>query len=358
MGYANNEFIVPAILLDNPGATKEDLARLLFRVNSEEREFGKRARWDLHGINRNYNRNNSAEIKCELFHRGLFSVATVLHLGESKAFTEHQGSLERVDEFGEKYGVPRLETISVYEKGEWKDPRFEVEVRLPCTKSDKASFGRFYSYQELKEGDWYYGQDMPFMGAHLALVEKYVARLEEDGMPVHVMRLRQIDINSRTTKFMSLESLLQAYPQFDLNNAINWGQDTGVLWPHFPGMGGTVYFMWERKGSGYYLNEEMVRRHMNAHPIFGYSNLIATAEAVMQGAWKLLSYRGGIHQENFFKRFPDSRPRYERAVWDAQASGFAKSRGMTNNELLRFRLTGDVAASQDAQDSPAQPLKE
>ena len=71
---------------------------------------------------------------------------------------------------------------------------------------------------------------------------------------------------------------------------------------------------------------------------FGYTDLVLTAEAIRNRAWKILSYKGLKHSPRFMRYFPEARKRYSRAVWDSHTSLSAKQQNMTISDLLRFRI--------------------
>jgi len=87
-------------------------------------------------------------------------------------------------------------------------------------------------------------------------------------------------------------------------------------------------------GSEWIIQQESFDRRCE----FGYTDLILTAEAIKQKAWKLLSYRGMKHNDQFLRDFSDSRRRYFKAVWDSHTSLASKLKGTTYSEFLRFRL--------------------
>ncbi|MFH1211919.1 MAG: hypothetical protein V1659_03230, partial [Candidatus Woesearchaeota archaeon] len=102
--------------------------------------------------------------------------------------------------------------------------------------------------------------------------------------------------------------------------------------------------LWSMRENRYYFDERTFDlipasiRSKNRH--YGYTDLVLTREALRHRAWKLLSYKGLCHIDQFLRDFPDARLQYERAVWDSHTSLFAKGAGMTVFELLRMRLLG------------------
>lgn len=73
----------------------------------------------------------------------------------------------------------------------------------------------------------------------------------------------------------------------------------------------------------------------------GYTDLILTKEAIKHKAWKLLSYKGRGHLQDFLRDFPDARVEYERAVFDSHTSLSAKLQGLSVSDFLRFRMLRD-----------------
>src|SRR3989344_1701856 len=106
MGFPYNELIPPAILLDNPGITKEEFVRLLDKTHSFSFcEFEKEDPW-----------NCSAHIEYEdkKYHQGLEGLACILNLEYSEQYKKfHKNS---VDEYGLNIRPPFFRPINEKEQ--------------------------------------------------------------------------------------------------------------------------------------------------------------------------------------------------------------------------------------------------
>lgn len=135
--------------------------------------------------------------------------------------------------------------------------------------------------------------------------------------------------------FSSEEELFKKWPQFHINFVYNWSQKGGKF-NSFLGKS----FQWKQENDLYSLDPitfDLISDGFTTNYEFGYRDLILTAEAIKNKAWKLLSYKGLKHLEAFLKKFPDSLKKYEKAVYDSYTSSFAKSHNMTTTEFLWWR---------------------
>ncbi|MBX4212125.1 hypothetical protein KW787_01565 [Candidatus Pacearchaeota archaeon] len=348
MGYPYSAFIPAAILLDNPGITKEKFAKLLFQTNSTENGVSKYTRWDL---------SNMRERKSEYndYHRGIQSVAYFFGILKSENFGEQYHSKLRKDRNGLEYGGQRLEVYSERLKGKWKNS-FVVVTQKPSVTSRKLCEDIFQTNEDhleetevgsiFKEGEVV---DRDFfdhsIGADYIRVEEYLGGYRDSETPWrknHLMRVRKINLAFEKEKFSNLEDVIEKHNHFDPNFMYDFSPSEGNL------EGGMLIrsaFRWKKIDDKYYLDEDYSFGHLPSGILdgggyFGYTDLIVTAEAIKNKAWKILSYKGLNHASSCFKRFPKVRKRYEQAVWDSHTSLAAKKKKMTNNQLLRWRLTG------------------
>ena len=149
--------------------------------------------------------------------------------------------------------------------------------------------------------------------------------------------------------FQNLDSMTDKYPWLHPERIFDFSRKSG----HFQNRVAEDFpmYKWNQRDGKYYLDKDhmMETTHTGLDQSFetycqpcGYTDFIVTLEAVRNKAWKLLSYRGLQHLENFFKKWPDAKIAYEKAVIDSHTSLYAKQQGMTHNELLRFRLTAGI----------------
>ncbi|MFH1650001.1 MAG: hypothetical protein ABIA93_05610 [Candidatus Woesearchaeota archaeon] len=143
------------------------------------------------------------------------------------------------------------------------------------------------------------------------------------------------------THYFSLESLLERHPQFDPDLMYDWNKAAGTL-SSGPGRDNEIF--WNQRDGNYYLAEKTFETVAPCRTLgrTGYTDIVMTAEAIRQGTWKLLSYNGQKHTNQFVIEHPESWPRICRAVWDAHASAYARKQGMTTTEMLHWRLLAPV----------------
>jgi len=150
-------------------------------------------------------------------------------------------------------------------------------------------------------------------------------------------------------KYDSLGHFLRAYPQFSPER-FDWKQESGAL--KGSSLENTT-LRWINKDGRFYLDMDSVKDTLTAEAPRndrwsylnwgkGYVDLFVTAEA-----WKHkffdpiaghMDERDRKILEEFYVTHPKSKAVVEKAIWDSHTSVFAKQQGMTNMELLRFRL--------------------
>jgi len=329
MGYPYNGLIPAAVLLDNPGVTKEEFAELL--NNCRTSSIGgvrKNAPWGSYGS------------RCEdkNLHRGLYGLAGILGLVDKSNAPEY------------------LIIVPYKENGEWKQ-KYEVDIPKrvwgdlveeivksfpPCKVGDmyRPDYGCGGRIEEVIEEDVYFPPDEERDTAEEILVPDDTTTLpyELNQEPVFIQRvkIKETWTQSTTKKFSSLSDLVAQFPQFDPEKMFDFSQKEGKLRT-------SVIFdsniFWMQKDGKYYLDKASFDK-MPACFCFGagYTDLILTAEAIRHRAWKLLTYKGGGHIPAFLKRFPDSNQRYAQAIWDSHTSLHAKAKSMSYLDLIRFRL--------------------
>lgn len=330
MGYPYYELVPVAILLDNPGITKEEFIELLDQTHASTfAEYKENPRWD-------YYVKKYDEIR---HHEGLAGLAEILNLKLTKKFKEFQKP--KKDDNGLYIKAPEFwnEIISEHLLGEegGRKPHVVMHTKNIVGKPKKVNE---IAWEKLKPGDvWTECQ----IGERRGLVEKIIKEKELRGKDddddfygpeyEYVMTIRPLEKEYERQKFESMEELLKKWPQFHPEFKYSFRQRKGEF-------SMAKNFIWEQKKGKYYLSKETYDKiPAGTHVILkGYTDLIITAEAVKKKAWKLVSYRGLQHLPKFLKDFPDSYERYKKAVIDGELSTFAKKRGMTITEYLRMRL--------------------
>ena len=347
MGYTYDELIAPAILLDNPGLNKKEFIDALANTHSGGGESGEEIPWDKKGT---FNR----------YHYGLEGLVGILGLSESAEYLQFiKGSY---DENGRHLRAPFLQKVDP----EHSDYQVGLHTGYIFGRPRKLMFQSSHKYQEGSSLTRFsYGVDFinvkderKIVNSVISKIVKEEERAEDDY--IYDVRARTIRPVIETEYFHDVDSLLAKWPQLHPEYRWDFSQEKGIFDIDL----GSGSFRWMMKDGRYYLDpisydlmtagfgnfyasfdsNGFNDRKREDDSFFGYTDLILTAEAIRQGAWKLLSYRGHQHAESFVRDFPDSGERYSRAVWDAHSSIAAKKRKMTHSELLRMQLIGGISA--------------
>jgi len=340
MGYAFTDLIAPAILFLHPGITREQFVDYLSKTHcSEFPPYEEKDPWDIHP-NDKYPR----------YHGGLEELAEILFLKKTRKYKEFQEP--RTDENGLRVCAP---VKSNYNQGVFQEfrPNIRVHIKNILEKPKRVTE---YSFEKLKDGDFWsdvYG----FSSAKVLKIfsERELKNKEphsEESFPdedcdpkwQYDMEISEISSEWHQESFETLERLYRAWPQFHPNFIFDWSQQKGVI---YSGLFGKNNWLWKMIGGKYFLDEETFNKipatmyrdddRREGYPLLGYVDLIMTAEAIKNKAWKLLSYRGQVHTEQFLRDFPNSLKQYKNAVEIAHLSLAAKSVGMSNSDFLRMR---------------------
>jgi hypothetical protein len=333
MGVPYNKLVAPAVLFLNPGVTREEYIELLDNTHSScFREYNPDEPWDYFDPRMDDNR----------FHGGLEGLARILGLKESAKYKEFQEG--NYDENGLFVRAPYFLPAR-----DGAQNRYEViihqrnVVEAPKTVDSCA-------WDKLTVGDIW---EETMMGAESGIVtkiieEEFIGRedSEEDEWADftgpqynYKMEIKPIRGEYKEQKYRTQEDLWEKWPQFHPDFIYEWANERG----NFVGSDGVDKFFWERAGDRYGLDQktfDVIPASGGSRISMGYTDLILTAEAVRHNAWKVLSYRGMKYLDWFLRDFPEAKARYDHAVWDSHTSLFAKMKGMTITELLRFRNQG------------------
>lgn len=275
MGCANNWLIPPAILFNNPGITREEFVELL---NETRTGYGKLEFHNPEAWKKApWNFIGDEDTDC---HKGLHGLAGILGLN-----------------FGEDF-----------KKIKWKDDE-EYELSLICPSLDITPF--------LINGKW----EISYK------VDTSVDELQ-------------------TNVFYSLPLLLEKYPYFDPDFMYDWNKSGDIFWapPEMWSHNRKKGLRWKQENGRYYLDiENLPGISQEISPTesqSGYTDLIVSAEALRLKAWKMFAFHGYERDrtEIFLETFPDAARAHALAVWNAYTFEHARKKGMTTNEILRFRI--------------------
>jgi len=331
MGYPYNDLIAPVVLMNNPGITREEFVMLLDKTHSSNiYEYKTEELMD------SYTEKNE-DWK---YHDGLKGLADILGIQYSQQFKKLQ--ISRIDKNGlvvhAPYVLPgeinanyKFEVV-VHEKNVFEEPKIEESV----------------SWNKMGVGDiWEHpmGGSMPGLVLKIYKEKKYRNRKnnrDDSDSPdyFYKMKIRPIRGEYREELFNSEQELYEKWPRFDPKFNRDWSQKSGFLTTAYDVLSKTK-FLWVQEKDKYYFDErtlENISAGFSCSSSFGYTDLILTSEAVKHNAWKVLSYKGLQHLNDFLKQFPDVISVYEKAIWDSHTSLVAKSKQMSVSEFLRFRL--------------------
>jgi hypothetical protein len=359
MGIAFVELIDQALLLDNPGVTREEFIALINSTHYTQLiDYRNEDSWSSYDSK--LGRNSS-------FENDLERLARVLCLGESEKYKKFQ--TPGLDENNISLFPPQKsdQPILKYSREEiWNcgmEYKIVIHERNVLLGTRRV---RTRSNHRLKPGqEWYNPNQYDEPGIILKIYSERPLKDIHDkprrdrdiprwGYDMKVQRAKQ---EWRIERFATKKGLFRLWPEFSPEFMYDWEQKDG----HFSsGIRGTDNILWLNQEGKYYLDRRTFDRigagfsnwglqnpdywgYINS--VWGYTDLIVTAEAIKQKAWKLFSHHGQGHISSFIGDFPNSRERYERAIWDAHTSLYAKKAGMTVSEFLRFRTLGTTQVS-------------
>lgn len=336
MGYPYNELVAPAVLFSNPGVTREEFIVLLDQTHSSDlKEYSESESWCYY----------DPRFEDNQYHRGLEGLANILRLKNTDRYLEFQNPINpEVDEHGLIINPPRNHSFVPY-TGTVEDDvvksRFVVEIhRRNVVKSpirvteyswDRLSIGSVWEEMQLGEER---GIVTKIFNEDGSGEEDELEEFDSGPRWFYDMEIKPFYGEFETDPFETEEALWEAWPQFHPDNVFDWSQQRG----HFSGC---KEFLWLRDEDRYYFDLQTLNQipaGTNAGSM-GYTDLILTIGALRHNAWKILSYVGLKHLEDFLREFPDVREEYEKAVKDSHFSLYAKSKRMTITQLLRERLS-------------------
>jgi len=325
MGYPYHELIPAAILLDNPGLTKEEFAKLLESTHySEFTQFHENDPWDSYS-------NPILSEDFSLRYKGPYYLASVLTLPFRNEFLDFKK--ETMDEHNLTVYPPFLSLdgtrVRVHERNVLGDE--EVVEDEISVETDQTIPG--------ERGLWYFRGIEGCRGVVTRILGETYEVLPWGDEARCRFKIRFIHPKYREEAFSSIDELVKEWPQFTPEFMYDFSQENGSFTVDLQ----KSTFLWRQKDGRFYLDEETFNRipigfTMTRPSRFGYIDLILTAEAIKNRAWKLLSYRGLKNLSSFLRDFPESRERYEKAIRVGYNSLYAKRKEMTVSQFLRLNL--------------------
>lgn len=339
MGFPYHELIAPAILLDHPGLTKDQLANHYQNTPHYDglSEYKSTDPWDV-VLPREYLKSDE--------------LAETLYLEYSQAYEDFQ--IPTKDSNGLLLMAPNLIThLSESYSNNISDFKLKYNVikhiknNLGSSEIVEVKLCKDIEEGEITDLETENSYDPPEYFIE-EVIEKTIIENEnydqedqgeEEIEPTYKYKLkvREYTSDDETEVFNSEEELFEKWPQFKPENMYNWSQSKG----DFKALFGGENFLWKNTNGRFYLDEETFNRipaGFSNRRNYGYTDLILTREAIRHQAWKLLSRRGLDHLSDFLRDFPDSKAEYEKAIWDSHTSLWAKGKEMNHFELIRSRL--------------------
>jgi len=368
MTCACDNLIIPVLLMNNPGVTREEFFRLIEQTPVTrllDRNKGDTP-WDLNG----------ASCKRIEVYEGLEGLAKIMGINPTDQFNEFQRF--RKDENGLSIGPPDMSRfydwfledrfnfyheLEQFEEGKY---RFAVLVH-ERNELGPREIAKGDNREKLNVGDTFeYGKDYPYDCEDglvtKILSERYIKRGHPDWSVLYstfdtpkrepfyryTAEVRKITKVYRLEKYRTEQEFYKAWPQFHYDSMFDWSQESGHIVADYP-HGKLKHMRWIKKGDRYYFDPENfnsmsggVNEEWGGDGHWGYVDLMCTAAAMEVNAWKLFSSHGMRGDRNFYEAFlrdfPEARRKVEKAIAYATLALGCKHRGMTNTEMLWEKL--------------------
>jgi hypothetical protein len=337
MGFIYDELIPVAILYDNSGLTKEEYAQKLSTIGPCD------------------------SINTQL---GLVSVAEFLRLKPRSDRSINLRSYALELDFNSTFDywrhtitqgfhdVPELKREGYHDSSLWVYARRSHRALPSETIALKKTS---YDSGDLLSCDYRWPQFLDGMNAHVISVQngREVKSWRDHGMNGRHwhyadQKLHVIPFTKQSDYFIheTLDDLFKQHSEIDPEVIWDFDQQEGsfrVGWrPKI-----NACFRWRQENGRLYVDKSTfdgIPLHFSmtseegSGESYGFTDLILTAETIRTKYWKMLEHAGLRNLNELLSAHPDVIPRYERAIWDAETSLFAKRRGMTHTQLLRFRM--------------------
>jgi hypothetical protein len=348
MGAVNVNFVVPAILLDNPGVTREEFSDLLnqIHVGDPPKHYQE---WDKIGpIEKEMVKYDSGIIPS--FHHGVYGLAKHLglnYIGEKYPNFNIELSTPYIYSGRSASVSKRLDVIIRDDDNTWQRPKYKVSVH----KSDKLTSSRVELTEFFQEIE--INKILDCEDEKAFVVRKILEKSDYDDIEYCSFLADVIKPEWEENEYFSIDDLSRGFPELSPDSIFNWEQNEGII-SNF-NRHSTLYRgeqpRWEKRNNKYYLQNASEFTETN------YTSLIITAEAIREKAWGLFAFRAYAMTEDFLLDFPESRKRHDKAVVDWQTSQYAKNQGMTNNEYLRWHLANIKNQEYKLSDEQMRPIR-
>lgn len=337
MGYTFDDLIPAAILLDNPGITKEEFSRRLMETDSGG--FGAS---DYHSelIGLAHVLRLPPLLPKEAFYESYDS----LHLDAKRKFNYWRHSVEK----GTPSGYPQ--DFSIHEdplKNKWSYVHRTHTVHPErVVKFENTTYNGRGEF--LSDGGTGQNKTIDGMNGIILRILKSEGKHEDENSEHSYSYRRQklhvlpFEMHRLWFVYDSLAELVEKHPSVSPEKVWDFSQTHGKFNIHEMSLRESAFY-WRMKDGKYYLDEKTfdeIPLHWDwrRNWLLGYTDLKLTASAVRTKFWKVLGNYGRDVKRLMFAAHPETEKEYEKAVWDGETSLLAKRAGWTHNELMRFRL--------------------
>ena len=322
MGYYYSELIAPAVLFDNPGVTASEYTRLLDQTDryflyspADPYRLAKKLSLAHTRQFKNFNQSTTDFQGLEIFPPSIFPYQPYevrVHLSNTLLPSKRYQIID-CDEIKSNtiipIGVPYEEKFCLVDK--------VVQIQKRSLPNNNTAY-----YCEIDPKKQYYN---------------------------FFIEGRELIRNFQCQRFDNIEDLFKNWPQFVPENVYDFSVNHGSFFTGHSSIG-IENFCWLMNNGRYFLDPitfDKIPAGGNIRKFgVGYTDLIITSEIIKNNGLDLLGYNSRdkeqeVQLQNFLDRHPQSRSRVNIAVWDAHTSIYAKNKGMTHFDFIRFRVPHD-----------------
>lgn len=350
MGAPNYSMIPAAILLQNPGITREEFVELLNKTKVGPSPNLKRPWTQL------------PEDKLDLvFHSGLHELGEILGLRRNASvhvnYSAEKALIHSAKEQGKKIiAIPENKTLLLAKQDEYTTRTLFVKTKLMKDKW-QIEFQTVDSKEILLETktDNFILNFKPEPGKlfhiHGVLNETYrIAKIldiqngKNEGQHNTRLEVDVLNWEHKINTYDNENALKKHHPNLTAENIYDWTKNRGNIHGEFLRSRPT----WQKKGDKYYLENPLeikkgrpTKLDLKLHETM-YGDLIVTSEALKKEAWSLFGFYGYMYPQKFLVDHPDSFNEHHKSMNDYWLYRYAKNNSLTISEYMRLRLEAHV----------------
>lgn len=339
MGAPNYELIPAAVLLENPGLTRDEFIHELDQTHSSYvHHCDVSDSWGEYGGKR----------ESDINHRGIFGLAHVLNLDR----TTYRTKMEQLMSDTDVHVSAESFTVKGKKKdGKWVEPDYIFKLHSAHEMKVRQPYLYMPGDRPYKRGDICFdmaGRNI-YVDKVLRVHGPYPVSTRDTEPPYHTDILgREIGEVYSEEIYSSYAELIKKRPDVDPFKMYNFEQERG----HFAGFPNDA--PWLQTDGKYFLDTQKL---WNEKRETLYTSIFITAEAIRLKAWNLLCYDGGRNVQRFFADFPEAQQRHADAAMSWWVTHLAQNEQLTQTEYmhllqemrLHVSLSPDVQAMLSAQ---------